>query len=388
MILTAFNEFLKWRSDGQTLFVQVAGFWTLEHYEKLGQIRDLEQGATTRPLDLKSAKSIEIDLVGIKALDTAGAQRLYELLGDALEAALDSHMSLPAERVALIRAVINAIKQTPAPEPAAKSLPLLDIFERMGAAVAEAGKQAWLLLGFIGLTLQSLAHNLFVPKRWRVTSVVWHVEQTAFNAVPIIALLTFMVGAVVAFLGATILKGFGASIYTVNLVAFSFLREFAVLLTAILMAGRTASAFTAQIGSMKSNEELDALRMTGLDPIELLVLPRILALLIALPLLTFIGMVSGIAGGMMVCALSMDISPSMFLTIMNRDIDLRHFVLGMAKAPFFAYLIAIIGCLEGLRVKSSAQSIGQHTTSAVVQSIFVVILVDALAAIFFMEMGW
>ncbi len=388
MILTAFNEFLKWRSDGQTLFVQVAGSWTLEHYEKLGQIRDLEQGATTRPLDLKSAKSIEIDLVGIKALDTAGAQRLYELLGDALEAALDSHTSLPAERVALIRAVINAIKQTPAPEPAAKSLPLLDIFERMGAAVAEAGKQAWLLLGFIGLTLQSLARNLFVPKRWRVTSVVWHVEQTAFNAVPIIALLTFMVGAVVAFLGATILKGFGASIYTVNLVAFSFLREFAVLLTAILMAGRTASAFTAQIGSMKSNEELDALRMTGLDPIELLVLPRILALLIALPLLTFIGMVSGIAGGMMVCALSMDISPSMFLTIMNRDIDLRHFVLGMAKAPFFAYLIAIIGCLEGLRVKSSAQSIGQHTTSAVVQSIFVVILVDALAAIFFMEMGW
>ncbi|WP_245961330.1 ABC transporter permease [Neopusillimonas maritima] len=387
--MTAFNEFLHWRSDGQTLFVQVAGSWTLEHYGTLAKIRNLQQEDTGGSLVPVFAGPIEIDLSDLKALDTAGAQRLYELLGPALETSLESHTTLPSERIALIRTVINAIKQAPASERAMKPpSPLLEILGRMGQAVAEAGKQAWLLLGFIGLTLQALSYNAFRPRRWRLTSVIWHIEHTGFNAVPIIALLTFMVGAVVAFLGATILKGFGASIYTINLVAFSFLREFAVLLTAILMAGRTASAFTAQIGSMKSNEELDALRMTGLNPIELLVLPRILALLVALPLLTFVGMVSGIAGGMMVCALSMDISPSMFLTIMSRDIDLRHFLLGMAKAPFFAYLIAIIGCLEGLKVKGSAQSIGQHTTSAVVQSIFVVILVDALAAIFFMEMGW
>lgn len=387
--MTAFNEFLQWRTDEQTLFVQVAGAWTLEHYEELAQLPNLEAanaGGTAAP---SLSGPVEIDFTQLKALDTAGAQRLYELLGPALEASLASHAALPSERIALISTVINAIKHTPTHQQALKiSNPLLEIAGRMGQAVAETGKQTWLLLGFIGLTLQSLAHNALKPQRWRLTSVFWHIEQTGFNAVPIIALLTFMVGAVVAFLGATILKGFGASIYTINLVAFSFLREFAVLLTAILMAGRTASAFTAQIGSMKSNEELDALRMTGLNPIELLVLPRILALLVSLPLLTFIGMVSGIAGGMMVCALSMDISPSMFLTIMNRDIDLRHFLLGMAKAPFFAYLIAIIGCLEGLKVKGSAQSIGQHTTSAVVQSIFLVILVDALAAIFFMEMGW
>ncbi|QIM50550.1 ABC transporter permease [Pusillimonas sp. DMV24BSW_D] len=371
------------------MFVQVAGSWTLEHYEKLAQIRNLQLETKGGPPAPVFTGPIEIDLSNLKDLDTAGAQRLYELLGPALETSLESPTTLPSERIALIRTVINAIKQAPAPERAMNPpSSMLEILGRMGQAVAEAGKQAWLLLGFIGLTLQALSYNVFRPRRWRLTSVVWHIEQTGFNAVPIIALLTFMVGAVVAFLGATILKGFGASIYTINLVAFSFLREFAVLLTAILMAGRTASAFTAQIGSMKSNEELDALRMTGLNPIELLVLPRILALLVALPLLTFVGMVSGIAGGMMVCALSMDISPSMFLTIMNRDIDLRHFLLGMAKAPFFAYLIAIIGCLEGLKVKGSAQSIGQHTTSAVVQSIFVVILVDALAAIFFMEMGW
>ncbi|MAK56515.1 MAG: ABC transporter permease [Pusillimonas sp.] len=375
------------------MYIQVAGSWTLDHYEKLLKFPKLEQGqwpdtASGAPVS-NVAGLIEIDLSGIRALDTAGAQRLYELFGAKLEAALDLQQSLPAERVALIRTVVNAIKQTPEPKRAAEPPnPLIEILGRMGASITETGKQTWLLLGFIGLTLQSLAQNVFKPNRWRPTSVVWHIEQTAFNAVPIIALLTFMVGAVVAFLGATILKGFGASVYTINLVAFSFLREFAVLLTAILMAGRTASAFTAQIGSMKSNEELDALRMTGLNPIELLVLPRILALLVALPLLTFVGMVSGIAGGMMVCALSLDISPSMFFNIMNRDIDLRHFVLGMVKAPFFAYLIAIIGCLEGLKVKGSAQSIGEHTTSAVVQSIFVVILVDALAAIFFMEMGW
>ena len=154
------------------------------------------------------------------------------------------------------------------------------------------------------------------------------------------------------------------------------------------MAGRTASAFTAQIGSMKANEEIDAIRMMGLSPIDLLVLPRMVALLISMPLLTFVGMISGIAGGAMVCALALDIPPVMFLTLMHQDIELRHFIVGMIKAPLFAYVIAIIGCLEGFKVSGSAQSVGEHTTSAVVQSIFIVILLDALAALFFMEMGW
>ena len=205
---------------------------------------------------------------------------------------------------------------------------------------------------------------------------------------PIVALLTFMVGAVIAFLGATVLQTFGASIYTVDLVAFSFLREFGVLLTAILMAGRTASAFTAQIGSMKSNEEIDAIRALGLNPLELLVLPRVIALLITLPALTFIAMLSGLLGGAMVCAFTLDISPVMFINLLHDDVGVRHFLLGMAKAPVFAFLVAIIGCLEGFKVSGSAESVGEHTTSSVVQCIFVVILVDALAALFYMEMGW
>ena len=197
-----------------------------------------------------------------------------------------------------------------------------------------------------------------------------------------------MVGAVVAFLGATVLANFGAGIFTVDLVAFSFLREFGVLLTAILLAGRTASAFTAQIGSMKANEEIDAIRTLGLDPMDLLVLPRVLALLISLPLLTFMAMMAGILGGAVVCVVSLGISPDMFISLLHSDIGVQHFLVGMVKAPFFAFLIAAVGCLEGFKVSGSAESVGAHTTSSVVQSIFIVIVLDAVAALFFMEMGW
>ena len=192
----------------------------------------------------------------------------------------------------------------------------------------------------------------------------------------------------VVFLGTTVLFDFGASIYTVDLVAFAFLREFGVLLAAILMAGRTASSFTAQIGAMKANEEIDAIRALGLNPVELLVLPRVLAMLISLPVLTFIAMVCGIIGGALVCSLELNISPRLFLTILQRDISLTHFLVGISKAPVFAFVIAVIGCLEGFKVSGSAQSVGEHTISSVVQSIFMVILLDALAALFFMEMSW
>jgi phospholipid/cholesterol/gamma-HCH transport system permease protein len=233
-----------------------------------------------------------------------------------------------------------------------------------------------------------LAQTIWRPSRWRVTSLAAHIEQTGLDAVPIVVLLTFMVGAVVAFLGSTILADFGATIYTVNLVAFSFMREFGVLLTAILMAGRTASAFTAQIGSMKANEEIDAIRALGLDPMELLVLPRVLALLISLPMLAFLATMAGIIGGGLVCALILNISPIMFINVVKTNIGVEHFLVGIAKAPVFAFLIAVIGCLEGFKVTGSAESVGEHTTSSVVQCIFVVILIDAVAALFYMEMGW
>src|SRR5690606_22557990 len=240
------------------------------------------------------------------------------------------------------------------------------------------------LLGFVGLTLAGLMGSLLRPGTWRVTSVVAQIEQIALNAVGIVALLTFMVGAVIAFLGATVLADFGATIYTVDLIAFSSPRASPVRLTAILTAGRTDSAFTAHIGSMKANEEIDAIRTPGLNPLQILVIPRVIAMMISLPSLTFIGMLSGLLGGAVVCALALDISPTMFLNILQQNVPVQHFYLGMAKAPLFAFLIAIIGCMEGFKVSGSAESVGEHTTSAVVQSIFVVILLDALAALFFM----
>jgi phospholipid/cholesterol/gamma-HCH transport system permease protein len=203
-----------------------------------------------------------------------------------------------------------------------------------------------------------------------------------------VALLSFMVGAVIAFLGATVLRDFGASVFTVELVGYSFLREFGVLLTAILIAGRSGSAFTAQIGSMKSREEVDAIRTLGLDPIELLVLPRLFALLTMLPILTFIAMVAGLLGGMAVCVGNLGMSPEAFLTRLNETIVVRQFFVGISKAPLFAIVIALIGCLEGFQTQGTAQSVGERTTSSVVQTISLVILLDAFAALFFMEMDW
>lgn len=363
---------------GKPVRLSILGDWTLAHYAALK--REIERSAT--PLDGGQA----IDLSELGELDTAGAGLLVELLGVQRVMQLGSG-SLPSERLALLQLVAAALDGPPSPaEP--KTSGLGDVLADIGRTLVNLWNQQKILLGFIGLTLQTLFVTLWRPRRWRLTSLVAHIERTGLDAVPIVALLTFLVGAVVAFLGATVLADFGASIYTVNLVAFAFLREFGVLLAAILLAGRTASAFSAQIGAMKANEEIDAIRALGLNPVELLVLPRVLAMLITLPVLTFVGMLCGIVGGLVVCALALDISPAMFFTILQRDISLNHFLVGLGKAPLFAFLIAVIGCLEGFKASGSAQSVGEHTTSSVVQSIFVVILLDAIAALFFMEMGW
>ncbi|WP_417780647.1 MlaE family ABC transporter permease [Stutzerimonas xanthomarina] len=366
--------------DARAATLSVGGDWTLQHYATLR--REIER--TRRQV----TETDRIELGALGKLDTAGAGLLVELIGPARVARLsDWAPQLPAERRALLTTVAAALDQ-PEAEQVPETNGLADVLAHVGRTVSGVWNQQRTLLGFIGLTLQTLFTVILNPRRWRITALVVHIEQTGLDAIPIVALLTFLVGAVVAFLGATVLADFGATIYTVNLVAFSFLREFGVLLAAILLAGRTASAFAAQIGAMKSNEEIDAIRTLGLSPIELLVLPRVLAMLITLPILTFIGILSGIVGGLVVCSLALDISPAMFFTILQRDIPLNHFLVGIGKAPVFAFLIAVIGCLEGFKASGSAQSVGEHTTSSVVQSIFMVILLDAIAALFFMEMGW
>ncbi|NWB90151.1 ABC transporter permease [Pseudomonas agarici] len=361
--------------------LRISGDWTLAHYTTLKK----HTGGLMGKYDATTA----VDLDQLGALDTVGASLLVELLGAERLGQLADHAEhLSAANRALLQTVYRAFADFRAPLKEAEPAAGMQLLERIGCAVDQVWKDTLQLLGFIGLILETFARGLFRPSRWRVTAMVAHIEQTGLDAAPIVALLTFLVGAVVAFLGATVLASFGASIFTVDLVAFSFLREFGVLLTAILMAGRTASAFTAQIGSMKANEEIDAIRTLGLDPMELLVLPRVLALLIALPMLTFLAMLCGIVGGGVVCALSLGISPAMFLSLLQADIGIQHMLVGLVKAPFFAFLIAAVGCLEGFKVSGSAESVGTHTTSSVVQSIFIVIVLDAVAALFFVEMGW
>lgn len=351
------------------------GDWTLANYPALG-----------KQLHKPAATPQSLDASGVQSLDTAGATLLLGVLGaDTLAALIPTATGLTDERRALLQAVADSMLNRE--QALAPGYRFGDGLERLGIWIHSGWSQFTQFLGFMGLTLVTLVGLLLRPWRWRWTALVAQMQQAGLNAVPIVALLNFLVGAVVAFLGATVLTQFGATIYTVDLVAYAFMRELGVLLAAILLAGRTASAFTAQIGSMKVNEELDALKVQGLSPIELLVIPRLLALVITLPLLTFVAILSGIAGGAMVALMSLDISLSRFLDIVQQ-VPLIHFWLGLIKAPVFAVLIALIGCLEGFKVIGSAESVGERTTSSVVQCIFVVILVDAMAALFFMEMGW
>ncbi len=327
-----------------------------------------------------------IDARAVARMDAAGALlllRLAERFGVPLERIdlSDSHRDL----VAVVHSALSASGEVPhlRADPVWRRE-----LARIGTAVVRVGHNLSQLLGFLGLTLVALARTVLRPGRWRITATAYHMEETGLDAMPLVALLSFLIGAVVAFLGATVLRDFGAELFVVDLISYAFLREFGVLLTAILLAGRTASAFTAQIGTMKSREEVDAMRTLGLDPIELLVLPRLLALLVMLPVLSVIATIAGLLGGLLVSVTALGIPAELFASRLEATLELRHYLVGLIKAPLFAMVIAMVGCLEGFKVAGTAQSVGERTTSAVVQSITLVILIDALAAVFFMELGW
>lgn len=354
--------------------LRASGPWVLEHAGPLAtRIRDL------------AASGQRVDASGISRLDASGALLLERLLREAGLGAAEA--GLPAAWQRLFEAVDAACDTAHEPESPAESQ-WRQVLERIGRACAELLGSSGELLHFVGLTVHRLGRTTLQPRRLQLTSVVHHMEQTGLDAVPLLLLLSALVGAVVAFLGATVLRDFGAELFVIDLVTFAFVREFGVLLTAILLAGRTASAFCAQIGMMKAREEIDAIRTLGLDEIELLVLPRLLALVMTLPLLAFLATVAGLVGGLAVATLSLDITLVAFLDRVSQTLTLKDYLVGLLKAPVFAVIIALIGCLEGLRVSGTAQSVGEHTTTAVVRSLTLVIVVDALAAIYFMELGW
>ncbi len=325
----------------------------------------------------------QIDASGVSRIDSAG---VLQLLRFANRRGLDvERIRFRPDHEALVCTIELVGDDRP---PRKRDYGFVAALSRLGQRVHENGREVVSLLSFIGENLSKLVRMVREPSRFRLTATVFHMEQVGLDAVPLVVLLSYLVGAVIAFLGSTILRDFGAEIYVVELVSIAFLREFAVLLTAIVLAGRTASAFTAQIGAMKSREEIDAIRTLGLDPIDLLVIPRLLALLVMLPLLTFIAMLAGLAGGVTVGAFDLGIPPQMYIARMHETLELRHFLVGMSKAPVFALVIGLIGCLEGLQVQGTAQSVGERTTSSVVQAISLVIIIDALAALWFMNMDW
>jgi len=225
------------------------------------------------------------------------------------------------------------------------------------------------------------------PWRFRPISFFHHLDHAGLRAVPIIALICFLIGAVVMQQGVVQLRPFGAEPFAVNMVAILALREVGILLTAIMVAGRSGSAFTAEIGSMKMREEIDAMRTLGIDPMDTLVLPRVLALIVALPLLTFLGDIMGLVGGGVMAFGVLGLDFSTYIDKLHEAVDFQHFLAGMIKAPFAAIIIALVGCLEGLKVEGSAESLGTHVTAAVVKAIFLVIVLDAVFAIFLSGIG-
>ena len=272
----------------------------------------------------------------------------------------------------------------PAPQHPPRILHFLD---RIGGETIGAFRLGYDLLGFYGLVSLRLARVAVQPRRLRLTATVRHLEETGLNALPIVGLISLLVGLVLAYQGVDQLRAFGAEIYMVNLVGVATLREMGILLTAIVIAGRSGSAFTAEIGTMKVNEEVDALSTLGLDPVEILVLPRLIALLITLPLLAFfadiMSLVGGAIGGMLLIRLTLP----QFLDQLSIAVTPTMFWVGVVKAPVFAFVIAMVGCFEGLRVSGSAESVGRQTTKSVVESIFLVIVLDALFSILFSILG-
>jgi len=327
-----------------------------------------------------------IDLRRVERLDTAGAWMITDLRrrleADGIRTRLAGVSRTQSE---LLETVEASLPKGPLPDRPRPGL--RDRLADFGEATVAAGLTLVELTALLGAVMARIAALFLHPGRLRFTSLVHHMQEAGLNAVPIVSLMAFLIGVVLAFQGATQLQQFGAEIFVVDLIALSILRELGILLTAIIVAGRSASAFTAAIGSMKMREEVDAMRTLGLDPIEVLVLPRILALVIMLPILVFVADIMGLVGGALMSWIELGISPGMFQARLLNSTDAIHYVTGLIKAPFFAVLIGLIGCYEGLKVEGNAESLGRLTSKSVVLAIFLVIVADAAFSIFYALVG-
>ena len=365
---------------------QADGAWTLRVHGRWDIAAVAAHDRVLRAIDPDAASTAAIDLSAVEALDSAGAWALHRTRLLLRERGIEAEITGATEAQA---ALIERVAGYEAPEVVRPRRPnaFLAALARLGAGTLTAFAEVGNIVGFFGLVVVTVGRSIRRPGRIRFTSLVSHMESSGLNALPIVGLLSFLIGVVLAYQGVDQLRRFGAEIFAVNLLGISIVREIAVLMTAILIAGRSGSAYTAQIGTMKVNQEVDAMHTLGLDPIEVLVLPRLLALVITLPLLAFYADVVALLGGAITLMALMELSPVQFLKQLNAAIPMWSFSIGLIKAPFFAFAIALIGCYEGLKVSGSAESVGRLTTQSVVEAIFLVIVLDAAFSIFFSYLG-
>ncbi len=361
---------------GDRLELAAAGHWTSDYAHTL---EPLVEAATQRQ---PTVTSVNIDMGGVERLDTFGAWLLERLVREwSTDKGAPRVVNL-SERYKDLITEVHAANRTPLPPPP-KEGGIVAGIELVGRSMVQAGHDLAAIVGMLGAVILAALRVLKRPRSFRITSVVHHLDRVGWRAVPIILLITFLIGCILAQQGTFHFRKFGADVFVVDMVGILVLREVGVLIVSIMVAGRSGSAYTAELGSMKMREEIDALRTMGFDPVEVLVLPRIVALLIGLPLLTFLGSMAALYGGGLVSWLYGGISPEVFLARLDEAISTDTFAVGMIKAPFMALIIGVVSCLEGLRVEGSAESLGEQTTSSVVKSIFLVIVVDGLFAMFF-----
>jgi phospholipid/cholesterol/gamma-HCH transport system permease protein len=361
--------------DGR-LVLAASGAWTA------AQARELERLLDGARAEASSAGALSLDMRGIQALDTFGAWLVERLIRDWQSRNRAAEIVGLAEPYqGLLGNLHYANRERAAGAP--RDNPLIAAVAGLGRRVSEAGHDLIPFLNMLGALGAVAGRTLLRPQTLRFTSLVHHLDRVGLQAVPIILLITFLIGGIIAQQGIFHFRKFGADVYVVDMVGILVLREIGVLIVAIMVAGRSGSSYTAELGSMKMREEVDALRTMGRDPVEVLLLPRVLALVIALPLLTFLGSMAALYGGGLVAWVYGGMAPDIFITRLKEAISLTHFKVGMIKAPFMALAIGIVACAEGLRVKGSAESLGVQTTTSVVKSIFLVIVLDGLFAMFF-----
>ena len=361
------------------LCLELKGDWVV------AQLKDVSENLQELVANPTQTRIKSVSVRSLQGIDTAGAFVIDRLLRS-----LDREPRLvdATDRVRALleqaRSIATREEHPPASAPSGHGF--VDLLERTGRQTVHLWEESLATLAFVGETLISVAKAVIRPWRMRWTALVSVMEESGLDAVPIVAFLSFFVGMVVAFIGASTLAEFGATIFVEELVGIAVLREFGVVLAAIILVGRTNSAFTAQIGAMKMRQEIDAMTTLGLNPMDVIVAPRVIAMVLMTPVLAFIGVLAGLAGGVVVGWLALDINPTVFFNRMQTYVPIQHFWVGLSKAPVFGFIIALIGCRQGLEVGGSVQSLGGHTTKSVVQAIFAIIVVDAMFALMYLEL--